>query len=96
MSEWLKEHAWKAILAIRTKRHRNTSSRTRFNDLLSQDAARCASVNDGIRSWFRKHLTQFTRFRFELNDRLSVEVRKEEFLTALTENGGILVLDVTR
>jgi hypothetical protein len=27
MSEWLKEHAWKAILASVTKRYRNTSLR---------------------------------------------------------------------
>jgi hypothetical protein len=33
MSEWLKEHAWKAILASITARHRNTSLRIRFNGL---------------------------------------------------------------
>jgi hypothetical protein len=33
MSEWLKEHAWKAIPATLTEQHRNTSSRIQFNDL---------------------------------------------------------------
>jgi len=33
MSEWLKEHAWKAIPATRTEPPRNTSSRNQFNDL---------------------------------------------------------------
>ena len=33
MSEWSKEHAWKAILARLTERHRNTLSHNRFNDL---------------------------------------------------------------
>jgi catechol 2,3-dioxygenase-like lactoylglutathione lyase family enzyme len=33
MSEWLKEHAWKAKPAGRTERHQNTSSRNQFNDL---------------------------------------------------------------
>ena len=44
MSEWLKEHAWKAILATLTKQHRNTSLRNQFNDLPSHDARRCDSV----------------------------------------------------
>ena len=38
MSEWLKEHAWKAIQSSITKRHRNTSLRNRFNNLPLQDA----------------------------------------------------------
>jgi hypothetical protein len=59
MSEWLKEHAWKANLARLTERHRNTSSRKRFNDLRSQDAPRCDSVNAGIPRRFQAHLTQF-------------------------------------
>jgi hypothetical protein len=33
MSEWLKAHAWKTILASITERHRNTSLRIRFNGL---------------------------------------------------------------
>jgi hypothetical protein len=33
MSEWLKEHAWKAIMASITERHQNTSLRIRFNGL---------------------------------------------------------------
>jgi len=32
MSEWLKEHAWKAIPATLTKSPGNTSQRIRFND----------------------------------------------------------------
>jgi len=34
MSEWLKEHAWKAIVATITKRYQNTSLRNQFSDLL--------------------------------------------------------------
>jgi len=45
MSEWLKEHAWKANLASITKQHRDTSLRIRFNDLRLQDAPACDSVN---------------------------------------------------
>ena len=59
MSEWLKEHAWKAISARLTERHRNTSSRNRFNDLPRRNAPRCDPVNVGICRWFRAHLTQF-------------------------------------
>jgi hypothetical protein len=59
MSEWLKEHAWKAISVMPTKRHRNTSSRNQFNDLPPQDVSRCDAVNDGVRRRFRPHLTQF-------------------------------------
>ena len=32
MSEWLKEHAWKTILAKRSVQHRNAPTRNRFND----------------------------------------------------------------
>ena len=32
MFGWLKEHAWKAILATLTKRYRHTSFRNQFND----------------------------------------------------------------
>jgi len=32
MSEWLKEHAWKAKSVTLTEQHPNTSSRDRFND----------------------------------------------------------------
>ena len=38
MSEWLKEHAWKAILPSSTKRYPNTSVRNRFKSLPLQDA----------------------------------------------------------
>jgi hypothetical protein len=33
MAEWSMAHAWKAISASVTKRHRNTASRNGFNDL---------------------------------------------------------------
>jgi len=33
MSEWLKEHAWKAILAKPTEQHWNTSPRNRCSEL---------------------------------------------------------------
>ena len=59
MSEWSKEHAWKAIPASCTERHRNTSSHNRFSDLRLADVPRCDAVNDGIRRQFRPHLTQF-------------------------------------
>jgi hypothetical protein len=38
MSEWLKEHAWKANPARLTEQHRNIASCRRCNDLRSQDA----------------------------------------------------------
>jgi len=66
MSEWLKEHAWKAKWPKITERYRNTLLRNRFNDLPPPDAPRCDSVNVCIRRRFRAHLTQFlhsSRFR---------------------------------
>jgi hypothetical protein len=39
MSEWLKEHAWKAIPANRIEQHQNTSSHNQFSDLRPADAA---------------------------------------------------------
>jgi len=69
MSEWFKEQAWKAILAMRTKRRRNTSQRNRFNDLHQQDAPRCDSVNVRIRRRFRAPpYTVLTRFSVSLTD----------------------------
>ena len=59
MSEWLKEHAWKAKRPTITERYRNTSLHNRFNDLSPPDAPRCDSVNLCIRRRFRAHLTQF-------------------------------------
>jgi len=44
MSEWSIEHAWKAILASVTERHRHTSWRIRFNGLRRQGVPRCESV----------------------------------------------------
>ena len=66
MSEWLKEHAWKAKWPKITERYRNTLLRNRFNDLPPPDAPRRDSVNVCIRRRFRAHLTQFlhsSRFR---------------------------------
>jgi hypothetical protein len=48
MSEWLKEHAWKAISASGTERHQDTSLRIRFNELRLENARRCDAVNSGI------------------------------------------------
>ena len=59
MSEWSIEHAWKTIPASCTERHRNTSSRNRFNDFPPQNASRCEPVNVGVRRRFRADLTQF-------------------------------------
>jgi len=39
MSEWFKEHAWKAIPASRIERYRNIFSRNRFNDFPLQNAS---------------------------------------------------------
>ena len=33
MAEWSKAHAWKTTPATPTEQHRNTSSRSQFNDL---------------------------------------------------------------
>ena len=59
MSEWSKEHAWKAISATPIKRHRNTSSRNRFSDFPPQNASRCEPVNVAVFQRFRGDLTQF-------------------------------------
>ena len=59
MSEWLKEHAWKTNPATLTERHKNTSSRSRFNDFPPQNASRCEPVNLGISRRFQGDLTQF-------------------------------------
>jgi hypothetical protein len=59
MSEWLKAHAWKAIVASITKQHRDTLLRIRFNDLRRQDAPRYEPVNLSVCRRFRGHLTQF-------------------------------------
>jgi hypothetical protein len=37
MSEWLKEHAWKAIVAMLTKEQENIPSRNRFNAFRTAD-----------------------------------------------------------
>jgi hypothetical protein len=36
MSEWLKEHAWKAILTSNTKQHRSILLRCQYKDLAPQ------------------------------------------------------------
>ena len=68
MSEWLKEHAWKAILASITKRHQSSSLHNRFNDLPSHDVPRCDAVNTGIRLRFSSPpYTVLTRFSLYLS-----------------------------
>ena len=59
MSEWLKEHAWKATRAILTESHQNTRPRIPINRLPPKRVLRCDAVNVGIRRRFRAHLTQF-------------------------------------
>jgi len=39
MSEWLKEHAWKATPASGIEQHRNISPHNRFNDFPPQNAS---------------------------------------------------------
>ena len=38
MSEWLKEHAWKAIRVSRIEQHQDTAIPSRFNDVALPDA----------------------------------------------------------
>ena len=57
--EGFKEHAWKAMSATLTERHRNTSWLTRFNEFPPQNASRCEPVNLGVCRPLRGHLTQF-------------------------------------
>src|SRR5258708_40072063 len=59
MSEWLKEHAWKANLVALTKRCQNTSLRNQFSDLPPQDALWCEAVNNSIRRRYCARPTQF-------------------------------------
>jgi len=38
MSEWLKEHAWKATRVSRIEQHQDTATPNRFNDFALPDA----------------------------------------------------------
>src|SRR2546425_10161542 len=58
MSEWLKEHAWKAKRASGTKRCRSTLTHTRSATYLPRLIIRCASVNLSVDRGFRHHLSQ--------------------------------------
>src|SRR5678816_2760578 len=63
MSEWLKEHAWKAIRARRIEQHRDTSTRNRLNDFHQRDALSCDAVNRAVRRWYwRSPYTVLTQF----------------------------------
>src|SRR5262249_27473808 len=53
MSEWLKEHAWKALAATLLGLHRSTPTRNRLNDFPLHDVLRCDAVNRGVRRRFR-------------------------------------------
>src|SRR5215210_7723725 len=59
MSEWLKEHAWKATRAILTESHQNTRPRIPINRLPLKRVLRCDAVNVGVRRRLRADLTQF-------------------------------------
>ena len=59
MSEWLKEHAWKAILAAFTEQHPGIATRKRINGLLPSSARRCDAVFFQVLRGFRARLTQF-------------------------------------
>jgi hypothetical protein len=59
MSEWLKEHAWKAVLVRITERHGNTSERIPFNDFRPQHVSPRKPVKVGVYRRFRGDLTQF-------------------------------------
>jgi hypothetical protein len=59
MSEWLKEHAWKAIPASCMEQYQNISSRSRFNGFPPLSACRYEPVNVGVSWRFRGDLTQF-------------------------------------
>ena len=72
MSEWLKAHAWKAIVATLIEPHRNTSSHNQFNDL-----ARCGDdvtrkrrlfvdgLDPTLHSSYTKSAFQLKRLHFE-------------------------------
>ena len=59
MSEWLKEHAWKATPASCIEWYRNISSRNRFNDFPPQNPSRCEPVNVAICPRFGATLHSF-------------------------------------
>ena len=48
MSEWLKEHAWKANPESLPERYRDSGFHTRFSNLRRQHVRRCEAVSDGI------------------------------------------------
>jgi Arc/MetJ-type ribon-helix-helix transcriptional regulator len=85
MSEWLKEHAWKATRASITKQYRDTSIRNQFNGLRLPELRRCEAVNVGVDRWFDPLLTQFLHsFPFDLRlvDRLD-EWRSWSHITSM-------------
>ena len=59
MSEWLKEHTWKAKRASDIKRSRITSTHTRSATYSSKTIAWYASVNLDVRRGSKPHLSQF-------------------------------------
>src|SRR6476619_6384109 len=79
MSEWLKEHAWKAISASRTERYRQTFWHNRFSDFAPHSLSPCDFVIVGISRRFRVHLTHFLHsFRFQLSLRYGSASRLRE------------------
>src|SRR5215204_2052189 len=58
MSEWLKEHAWKAKRASQTEPLRRASTHTRSATQASTTITQCASVNLDVLRGFEPDLSQ--------------------------------------
>jgi hypothetical protein len=79
MSEWLKEHAWKAIPTSLTERHQHTSLRIRFNELRLEDAPGYHAINVSVFRGIGPHLTQFlhsSELHLLVYERMFVDVRR--------------------
>ena len=59
MSEWLKEHAWKANSGAPTKPHRPTSTHREISQLRLADVPRCNNAIVRVRRDLSTCLTQF-------------------------------------
>src|SRR5262249_39331355 len=59
MSEWLKEHAWKATPRARADAHQIPPTHLSFNDFRNIDMRRRFPVNRGVDRGFRGYVTQF-------------------------------------
>ena len=59
MSEWLKEHAWKAIPPARADAHRDPPTHFHSTTFSNNNVHRGVPVNHGVCPEFQGYVTQF-------------------------------------